>query len=102
MFFLLFIHPYVIPKVYDFLSLAEQKKKKNTLDRIDVHCINTKWDKRKNKIYLITESVLLHPGIEVAFSPGEPRSCSVVLISTSVECLMECSITSEGINGVSP
>lgn len=52
--------------------------------------------------YLITESVRLQPGMDEAFSPGEPRICSVVLISTSVECLMENSITSEGISGVSP
>lgn len=50
----------------------------------------------------MTESVRLQPGMEEAFSPGEPRICSVVLMSTSVECLMENSITSEGISGVSP
>ncbi|TNN44341.1 hypothetical protein EYF80_045463 [Liparis tanakae] len=52
--------------------------------------------------YLMTESVRLQPGMDEAFSPGEPRICSVVLMSTSVECLMENSITSEGISGVSP
>lgn len=50
----------------------------------------------------MTESVRLQPGMDEAFSPGDPRICSVVLMSTSVECLMENSITSEGINGVSP
>lgn len=52
--------------------------------------------------YLITESVLLYPGMEEAFSPGDPRIWSVVLMSTSAECLMEYSITSGGISGVSP
>lgn len=50
----------------------------------------------------MTESVWLKPGIDEAFSPGDPSICSVVLMSTSVECLMENSITSEGIMGVSP
>lgn len=50
----------------------------------------------------MTESVRLQPGMDEAFSPGDPRICSVVLMSTSVECLMENSITSEGISGVSP
>lgn len=49
----------------------------------------------------MTESVRLQPGMDEAFSPGDPKICSVVLMSTSVECLMENSITSEGISGVS-
>ena len=52
--------------------------------------------------YLMTESVLLHPGMEEAFSPGEPRTARVLLMSTSVAWLMEYSITSGGISGVSP
>lgn len=52
--------------------------------------------------HLMTESVRLQPGMDEAFSPGDPRICSVVFMSTSVECLMENSITSEGISGVSP
>lgn len=47
-------------------------------------------------------SVRLQPGMDEAFSPGEPRTCSVVLMSTSAACLMENSITSEGMRGVSP
>lgn len=50
----------------------------------------------------MTESVRWKPGMEEAFSPGDPRICRVVLRSTSVECLMENSITSVGISGVSP
>lgn len=59
------------------------------------------WPKG-TKPYLMTESVRLQPGMDEAFSPGDPRICSVVLMSTSVECLMENSMTSEGISGISP
>lgn len=52
--------------------------------------------------HLMTVSERLKPGMDEAFSPGDPRICSVVLMSTSVECLIENSMTSEGMRGVSP
>lgn len=85
-------------KILKFLITSEKKSEghdKKTKQKANKHEINRAQ-------YLITESVRLQPGMDEAFSPGEPRICSVVLISTSVECLMENSITSEGISGVSP